>query len=331
MEKVLVIQTAFIGDAILGTALIEKLHQQYPESRIDYLVRNGNQSLFMQHPFLNEVLVWNKNGSKYAELFRILKTIRGKKYDAVFNIQRYLASGILTGFSGAKQKIGYSNNPLSFLFSKAVEHRFGTEFPNVHEVDRVLDLLDNNLERTNPRLYPSASDRQAVSVYMDGSYISIAPASVWFTKQLPTDKWVELIDRIPASINVFLIGGSSDASVVAEIAAKCKRQITDLSGKLKLLETAALMKGAVMNFANDSAPVHLASAVNAPMCEVFCSTVPEFGFAPLSDRSYMVQSKEKLDCRPCGMHGRSACPKGHFKCATTIDVSKMVAAFGQTQ
>lgn len=331
MEKVLVIQTAFIGDAILGTALIEKLHQQYPESRIDYLVRNGNQSLFNGHPFLNEVLVWNKNGSKYAELFRILKTIRSNKYDAVFNIQRYMASGILTAFSGAKQKIGYRNNPLSFLFSRSVEHRFGKGFENVHEVDRVADLIAENSARTASKLYPSDADFEAVSKFQGTTFITIAPASVWFTKQLPTDKWVELIDRIPASINVFLIGGGSDASVVAEIAAKCKRQITDLSGKLKLLETAALMKGAVMNFANDSAPVHLASAVNAPMCEVFCSTVPEFGFAPLSDRSYMVQSKEKLDCRPCGMHGRSACPKGHFKCATTIDVSEMVAAFGQTQ
>ena len=155
MHKILVIQTAFIGDAILGTALLERLHQQHPNAKIDYLVRNGNQSLFKGHPFLNEVLVWNKQDSKYAELWQMLREVRSRKYDAVYNIQRYTASGFLTGFSGAKEKIGYKNNPLSFLFSKTVAHRFGKGFEDVHEVDRVLDLVSENSERTYPKLYPS--------------------------------------------------------------------------------------------------------------------------------------------------------------------------------
>ncbi len=325
MQKALVIQTAFIGDAILGTALLEKLHCEHPNTKIDYLVRNGNQSLFNGHPFLNEVLVWNKQQSKYAELFRMLKEIRSKKYDAVFNIQRYASSGFLTGFSGAKQKVGYSNNPLSFLFTRSVEHRFGKGFERVHEVDRVADLISEKSTRTDPKLYPSDADFAAISKFTESPYITIAPTSVWFTKQLPSEKWVELIGLISENLNVFLIGAATDTTVTAEISRKCQRPTIDLSGKLKLLETAALMKNAVMNYANDSAPVHLASAVNAPMCEVFCSTVPEFGFTPLSDRSSIVQTSEKLDCRPCGMHGRAACPKGHFKCAHSIDVLELTS------
>ncbi len=104
-----------------------------------------------------------------------------------------------------------------------------------------------------------------------------------------------------------------------------KREVKNLSGKLSLLQTAALMKEARMNYANDSAPAHLASAVNAPICEVFCSTVPEFGFTPLSTISHVVQINGKLDCRPCGMHGKAACPKGHFNCAQKIEVAEMLA------
>jgi heptosyltransferase-2 len=326
MDKVLVIQTAFIGDAILGTALLERLHQDYPNSNIDYLVRNGNQSLFNGHPFLNEVLVWDKQDAKYAELWEMLREVRSRKYDAVFNIQRYIASGFLTAFSGAKKTVGYKSNPLSFLFSKAVEHRFGKSFENVHEVDRAIDLVATNSARTNPKLYHSAKDLEAVSEYKTKPFVTIAPASVWFTKQFPIEKWVELIDQVPSETKVYLIGAKSDAAVAAEIAGNAKRELTDLTGKLKLLETAALMKDAVMNYANDSAPVHLASAVNAPITEVFCSTIPEFGFTPLSDNSNIIQSKEQLDCRPCGMHGKSACPKGHFKCAYSIDVKDMISA-----
>ena len=325
MHKVLVIQTAFIGDAILGTALLERLHQDHPNAKIDYFVRNGNQSLFTSHPFLNEVLVWNKQDSKYAELWNMLREVRNRNYDAVFNIQRYTASGFLTGFSGAGIKVGYKNNPLSFLFSKSVEHRFGKGFETVHEVDRVLDLVGCNATRTNPKLHPSQSDFDAVSEFKSESYVTIAPASVWFTKQLPAEKWIELIDRIPESINVYLIGAKSDSALSDQIAEKSQRKVHDLTGDLKLLQTAALMKDARMNYANDSAPVHLASAVNAPITEVFCSTVPEFGFTPLSGNSNIIQTKEKLDCRPCGIHGRSACPKGHFNCAHSVDVNEMIS------
>ena len=70
-----------------------------------------------------------------------------------------------------------------------------------------------------------------------------------------------------------------------------------------------------MTFSNDSAPMHFASAMNAPVTAIYCSTVPEFGFGPLSDNSTIIETGEKLECRPCGLHGRKKCPKQHFKCS----------------
>jgi len=84
-----------------------------------------------------------------------------------------------------------------------------------------------------------------------------------------------------------------------------------------------LMQGAIMNYVNDSAPLHLASAMNAPVTALFCSTIPAFGFGPLSDVRYVVETEEKLSCRPCGLHGYRACPQGHFKCALTVRVAQL--------
>jgi len=78
-----------------------------------------------------------------------------------------------------------------------------------------------------------------------------------------------------------------------------------------------------MNYVNDSAPMHLASAVNAPVTAVFCSTVPAFGFGPLSDKSFIAEKKEKLYCRPCTLHGKKSCPEQHFKCAEDIQVENV--------
>jgi heptosyltransferase-2 len=96
-----------------------------------------------------------------------------------------------------------------------------------------------------------------------------------------------------------------------------------MAGELSLLQSAALIKGAQMNYANDSAPLHIASAVDAPVTAVFCSTVTRFGYGPLSSNSRVVETESPLSCRPCGPHGHKKCPKGHFKCAD-INVSEIV-------
>jgi heptosyltransferase-2 len=85
------------------------------------------------------------------------------------------------------------------------------------------------------------------------------------------------------------------------------------------------MAGALMNYMNDSAPMHLASAINAPTTAIFCSTIPAFGFGPLADDRAVIESDQKLACRPCGIHGSKDCPEKHFDCAEKISVKSLVA------
>ena len=85
------------------------------------------------------------------------------------------------------------------------------------------------------------------------------------------------------------------------------------------------MKDAEMNYVNDSAPLHLAGAMNAPVTVVYCSTIPDFGFGPLSDNSKIIETKLDLKCRPCGLHGYKECPLTHFKCAHSIDIIEAIS------
>ena len=154
MKKILVIQTAFIGDVVLATSLIENLHQQFPASKIDILVRKGNESLFHAHPFLNQVLVWDKKNNKYHNWVALLFKIRSCKYDVVINAQRFAATGAWTALSNAKIKIGFDKNPFSFLFTHAVVHQFSEK--GQHEIDRNHQLLSSLFESKveMPKLYP---------------------------------------------------------------------------------------------------------------------------------------------------------------------------------
>ena len=332
MKKILVIQTAFIGDVVLATSLIENLHQQFPEVKLDILVRKGNESLFQSHPFLNQVLVWDKKNNKYQNWVGLLFKIRSRQYDVVLNAQRFAATGAWTAFSKAKIKIGFDKNPFSFLFTHSVLHQFSEK--GQHEIDRNHQLLSSLFltKVAMPKLYPTAADELAVSSYQQTPYLCIAPASVWFTKQFSIEKWVDLINELPFKGPIYLIGGPDDKLLCDQILQKINRKsVVNLAGRLSFLASAALQKKAVLNYVNDSAPMHFASAVNAPVVAVYCSTLPNFGFGPLSDGSFIVQTNEALACRPCGIHGKKQCPLKHFDCAKTIKMDQLIAPLLQVE
>ncbi len=320
--KILIIQTAFIGDVILATSVIESIVASKPSAKIDFLVRKGNESLLENNPHINNVIVWDKEKNKLLNFFSIIKTVRSEKYDCVVNLHRFASSGLLTFLSVAKQKLGFDKNPFSFCYSTKVKHEIGT---NKHETERNLEVIKSiSSINAKPKLYPAPSDLKAVERFKLKQYVCIAPTSVWFTKQFPKEKWVDLINLLPVSV-VYLLGAKGDYDVCEWIKEKTNHQnCVNLSGKLSFLESAALMKDAQLNYVNDSAPLHIASATNAPVTAIFCSTIPAFGFGPLSDKSTIVETKETLRCRPCGLHGFKACPQGHFKCAVSIDVKSVI-------
>ena len=351
MQKILVIQTAFIGDVVLATALLESLHEQYPQSSIDIVVRKGNEPLFNEHPFINELIVWDKKNSKYLNWLSILKKIRAKHYDLLINLQRFAATGLWTVLSNANATIGFDKNPFSFLFIHKVKHDISTLNQNisasaVHEINRNHALTSSlgEFPLAMPKLYPTKSDYEKVKVYQAQKYITIAPASVWFTKQFPLTAWVSLINELKFEGPIYILGGPADKALgdvlVNEVsklnsntsnisttsnASSASKKIINLSGELGFLASAALQQKAVINYVNDSAPMHFCSAVNAPVVAIYCSTIPAFGFGPLSTNSFIVETQTQLACRPCGLHGKKQCPLGHFNCAQTIENAQLIA------
>jgi heptosyltransferase-2 len=331
----LLIQTAFIGDVILATALVEYLAQHEPDAPLDVLVRRGNEGLLVGNPHIRQVLIWDKKSQKYPNLLRLLKQIRQTEYSQVVTLQRFASTGFLTAFSRAPITAGFAENPFSRLFRRSVPHVIGD---GTHEVSRNLRLLEvefPDVEQASavPRLYPTPADEAAAAPYAAmGEYVCLAPTSVWFTKQYPEEKWLELLAALPASLPVYLLGGPPDTAACERLAQAAARPgLVNLSGKLSLLGSAALMRGAVLNYVNDSAPLHLCSAVDAPVCAIFCSTVPAFGFGPLSTFSRIVEHPGPLACRPCGLHGHAKCPLGHFRCAHEIATPQLLAVLAEAR
>lgn len=319
LKRVLVIQTAFLGDVILASPIWENLHQQFPEAQIDVVVKKGNETLLAEHPFLNQVYTFDKR-QKLKNLWNLGKQLRQQRYELVINLQRFASSGVLTMLAKGKESRGFEKNPLSLFFSKRYQHELKGGW---HEVDRNLQLIADLVTqpKKRPQLYPTLSDMERISSFQTQTYYCLAPTSVWFTKQAPKKIWLELIEKLASTeVKIYLLGAPADHAYLEEIRqAVPKLEVQNLAGQLTLLQSAALMSGAQRNFVNDSGPLHLASATNAPVSVFFCSTVPAFGFGPLSDDSKIIEVSN-LACRPCGLHGHKSCPKGHFQCGKALQL-----------
>jgi heptosyltransferase II len=327
IQRILIIQTASIGDVILVTPVIEKMHSFYPEAKIDLLIKKGFEDLFNGHPFVHNIWFWKKKQDKYKNLYLLATEIRKTQYDIVINAQRFASTGFLTIYSAAPVRIGFNKNPFSLFFTRSIKHHIGKNSETVHEVDRNLALIRHLTDEKpqKPKLYPTTEDYARMSPYKTNAYICVSPASLWFTKQFPEAQWIDFLRKLPEYIHVYLLGSKADFDLCNRIIQSSKHvNAINLAGKLSLLESAALMRDAQMNFVNDSAPMHLASSVNAKTTAIYCSTVPEFGFGPLSDDSLVIETSEKLNCRPCGLHGHKECPEKHFRCATSISTEKLL-------
>lgn len=312
--RILIIQTAFLGDVILATSVVNSIKAQYPEAQVDLLVKKGNELLVLGHPNIHRVLTFDKS-RKWQEILRLVRANRATRYDFIVNLHRFASSGLIAVLSQTKT-IGFDKNPLARFYTLKLPHPISK---GIHEIDRNFTLIAalGVKHLVKPSIVPSEDAMKNVREYQETPYVCFAPASVWATKQLPVEKWVELSEKQEHVI--YLLGGASDHSLCETIKTQIPGRTVNLAGNLSLMESIALMKGAVRNHVNDSGPLHFASAVNAPVTSYFCSTVTDFGFGPLSDDSE-VKEVTGLACRPCGLHGKKECPEGHFKCGKELVV-----------
>jgi len=254
--------------------------------------------------------------------------LRKIKFDMVFNLHRHFNSGLVTAFMRSSLKAGFRQNPLSFFYTRKINHQI-PDPRGWHEVQRNLELIpdykiSNERKNYRPELPLQQKNFDKVAPYKTESYFVVAPASVWFTKAWSEKKYRELTGELVKMGKVIFIGAPSDKDLCDRIR-KDYPNTENLCGALNLLDSAALMKDAKRVFVNDSAPLHLASCVNAKTTAIFCSTVPAFGYTPLAEDSVVVDVGDSLQCRPCGLHGYKACPLGHFKCSEDIEIKKVIA------
>ncbi|MCC7158583.1 MAG: lipopolysaccharide heptosyltransferase II [Ignavibacteria bacterium] len=332
-KKILIIQTAFLGDVVLALPMVQTLKKHLPDAMIDFLCIPGTEGVLANHPDISKVIPYDKKGGdKLDKFIEILSEIREEEFDIVICPHRYTRSAILTYYSESKVRIGFDENSLAFLLTNKVRY-----IKDKHEIYRNLDLAkgipgieyDEGKVSLKPQLYPSEEDIKTVNHLVNRSnLIAFAPCSKWFTKQLTTEKSAEIARKLLLDgYNVVLIGGEDDIDYCMELESRLNDDsLLNLCGKTTALQSYLVISRSKALVSVDSAAQHLGAASDIPIILIYGSTNISFGFYPLTSK-YAIVENDKLECRPCTDHGRDKCPLGHFKCIVDLsadEISKSV-------
>jgi heptosyltransferase-2 len=320
----LVVQTAFLGDVVLTTPLLAALAARH--GPVDVVTTPAAAALIETHPAVASVIRYDKRGADrgLGGLWALGRRLRQRRYARAYLPHRSWRSAALALLAGAGERTGFADSPAAATYTRRVPRPAGG-----HEVERLM-ALDPADPPSRPapavHLELTADDRAAADAWLRErdlapGFVALAPGSIWGTKRWPG--YAALAAAIDAP--VVAVGGREDAALADAIVAAAPSRAHNAAGALGLRASAALIERAAVLVTNDSAPLHLATAVGTPVVAIFGPTVPAFGFGPRGPRDQVVE-RAALSCRPCSAHGPQVCPLGHHRCMRELSVESVIAA-----
>jgi heptosyltransferase-2 len=333
-KKILIIQTAFIGDVVLATPLIQSLSKGFPEAELHMITTPKGREALNGDPCLANIIPYDKNGQQKGifHFLKIVEELRRMHFDLAVVPHPSFRSSLLAFLCGIPYRIGFDRNAASFLFTSKIGYQL-----KLHEAKRNLELaysLGAPEEDYPLKIHISGKNREFSRDFISrngvlpiDSLIGINPCSVWPTKRWIPERFAQVGDALSNEFKakIILVGGHEDGWLVEKIALFMKTRPILAAGRLSLKHLAGVMERCQLFITNDSGPLHLAMAMKTPTVAIFGPTTTDLGFGPYGE-SFRVVEKAGLNCRPCGKHGGQRCPLKSFACMKGITVDDVVSA-----
>lgn len=332
--RILVIRFSSLGDVVLASAALEALAAASPGVQVDVLTKPAFFEVFEGHHAVSDVVQWRPDEGLGA----LAGTLRSRNYDWVVDLHANLRTRLLRLMVPRPHWSVYGKELLRRRVAVWVRRPDWLDGRR-HVVDRYVEALAPlgvSGERRRPTMAVDDGLRERVLGQLrEGGWngrtplLGLAPGARWATKAWPPDRWEQLLRLVSAKalsqpLLPVLIGGADEEELCVSILGRAGSAGISLSGRTSIRETAAALSLCSVLVTNDSAPLHVATAVGTPVVALFGPTHRGFGFFPLGDRDVLLERTE--GCRPCSLHGDDACPEGHHRCLTTISPEEVFSA-----
>jgi len=325
-KKILIVQTAFIGDVVLITPLIRETKNTFPSALIDVLVIPQTKDVLVNNPHIRRIITFDKRKNKLNAFIKTVRILRKQNYDLAILPHSSVPTIYLMLLSGIATRVGFDRGHAAKYLTMKVPYVNGQNWHVTQKNLHLLNLFSKRQFDIQTEIFPSERDKKKADSYLsklpqkNRPVIAIAPGSVRNTKKWPEKHYIELTRLLGnAKFNIIFIGSKDEFSLCKNIIESANVPAINLAGKTSIIESAAVIQKCDLMVCNDSAALHIANAVQTDVFAFFGPTVTDFGFFPFRKGDHVFELD--MDCRPCGSHGGKKCPSGHHKCMEDITPS----------
>jgi lipopolysaccharide heptosyltransferase II len=305
--NILIIKISSLGDVILATPSIRALRNKFPKAKIFCLVGKQSREAIERCPYLDGLIVcdFKEKDKGIKGLLRSARELRRYCFDMAIDLQNSRKSHLLSFLSMAPQRFGYANRKLSFLLNNRIKENPLIVAPVEHQF-RTLELLGINTKDTRLEIWPSAADEEYIDNILQTEWLSpgeqliginIAASQRWLSKCWPLKNIAALCDMLSEKrLRPVITGSEGDFSLSDKLFKLTKAKPLNFVGRTTVLQLACLIKKCKAFVSADSAPLHVAAAVDAPIVALFGPTLPQRHMPPAKN---FVVIKRDISCRPC--------------------------------
>ncbi len=281
LDRIGIVMMSAIGDAVHVLPVVTALKRHRPGCHITWFLAPGPASLVRGHPQVDEIIVFDARGGarRWLELRR---SLRGRTFDVVLDLQVAIKAGLLTAMLSAAVKIGFDRRrarDLNWLFTT---HRILPR-ANQHVQDQYFEFLSFLGVPAAPvtwNLGPWPHEAGLMSGFLasvDRPLVAVALASRIAGRNWPADRWVAVIDALQSryGTRAVLVGGRSQVELDAErliLERAQEKPLTTLGCSLR--ELVAVLARSALLITPDTAPMHMAVALDVPVIGLFGMTDP---------------------------------------------------------
>jgi heptosyltransferase-3 len=347
VRRVLVTKLRHHGDVLLTSPVFTVLRRALPHAEIDALVYLETACLLEGHPAISHIHTidrgWKRNGLWRQAIAEsgLVRRLASRRYDLLVHLTEHPRGAWLTRLLRPRYAVARELSGAHWLWRTSFTHYY--RLPRArprHTVECNLDALRRlglqpATEERGLVLVLQERDRERAKALMSqhglepSRFIVLHPGSRWLFKTWTPERYAALAEKIVAEGWRIAMTGAPDArerelidAIVASLASESRRAVVDLAGALELRELAALIREARAFVGVDSAPMHIAAAMQTPVVALFGpSGEAEWGPWRVVHR---VVAANEYSCRPCGIDG---CGGGKIsECLVALEPSRVHAA-----
>jgi lipopolysaccharide heptosyltransferase II len=327
--KILVLRYSSLGDVALTNPVLDGLLAAFPRNRIFFATKTAYVPAIQNHPALERILTLE--GSGFFNLWGHIQEIRALNPDMILDLHDSLRTHIVSYLTRKAKFLVYDKEALRRrMLVKKLNNQ-----PSPHTIQKYLEVLEplgvKSHLKIHFKVFDSKKDESFLREFLERRKISpsqlvigLGPGARWKTKQWMPERYAELASRLVEDYRCTLLwfGSKDETGLIQSIQAQMRGSFLErgicLADQYSLEKSIALLGRCDLFIGNDSGLTHLASGRGCRVVVIYGSTTTSLGFEPWGPHSVVEVSN--LTCRPCDVHGKNACPLGHFKCMKDLTV-----------